>query len=212
MPLRWLLLVGGALALVSCKPIEDLVAPAVEQHLARSHEAMEGAISGLRNEVMSLKSENQKLTAKIASLEIDRSFLQAQIEAVFSSPAIVKEGGGYGVARTVLGVIPISIENIQPYLDGYRVTFHVGNTTSAALRGAEFEVKWGLPWDTKTATYKQISESQKAKKFSVTTTFPVGAYTAVDATLTPAKPEEVRTISILPILNQIAMRQPSSRQ
>ncbi|MGE4165056.1 MAG: hypothetical protein AB7E67_03615, partial [Xanthobacteraceae bacterium] len=168
---KWLWILIGAAALSACEPVDNLVAPAVDRHLARSQEKTEKSLSMLRQEISSLRKTYQELNTKIVTLEFHRTLLQSQIEGFQNSPATLNDEGKYGIARTTLGPTPISIENIQPYLDGYRVKFHVGNLTVASLNGAEFEVAWGLPWDIKTATYEQISASQKKKKFSVTTTF-----------------------------------------
>lgn len=192
--------------LSGCDQIDNYIASiSRKQHTADR----EASITKLQSQVNSQLEELTTLKGEVEDLKFKASMHDVQLETVDVSEAVVSEGGGYGIAKTKQGIFLITIEKLEPYLDGYKATLHVGNTSTLTMLGGEFEVKWGLPWDSPNKKPKEIWASRKSKKFSFTHTFSPGAYTAIDVALTPARPEEVKTLNVAPLWNRISMRLPA---
>jgi hypothetical protein len=131
--------------------------------------------------------------------------LQLRVSQLESGDATVStEEQVYGIAKTNFGTFTVTAKSVTPYLDGFKVKLSFGNLTSATFNGAKINVSWGPPYDEKNA--ETYVSSQKNKEFSVTTRFPSGAFSDVEVVLTPAKPEEVKSLSVGIQLDQLAMR------
>jgi hypothetical protein len=65
----------------------------------------------------------------------------------------------------------VSIENAQPYLDGLRVTFKIGNPQFATYDGFDMEISW--------------SKGRKTEKFVAT--LRLGTWTSMQVTLAPTE-------------------------
>lgn len=193
--LIFLILTGAS----GCDQIDKYLSQRVEQEALRNVAASNEEIDQLKSEIRSIRSE-------LTSLKTESAIMQVNIDSLATSAASVSEGGGYGIARTQHGPIAISLDGIDPYLDGYRVTLSFGNPTTATFNGADVEVEWGLPWNTKGRTYDQIRTSRKKKRFSTLKHFQPGSYTLVEVSLTPATPEEVKRLSVGIDFNQISLR------
>lgn len=201
-----------------CDQIDQIVKPSVERHLSKAaadiqkdNALREKTTSEIRGEIASLKEENKELREKIASLEISNYVNENLLSTIDQRPASVSDGDGYGIGRTPHGPVAIVIDKVQPYLDGYKVTLRIGNMAAASMNGGEFEVEWGLRYGTKNVTASQVYASKKKKTFSSTSQFPSGAYTLVDVILTPATPDEVKTLSVSTKWNIISLRMPPTR-
>ncbi len=111
----------------------------------------------------------------------------------------------YARVRAPSGALLIRLEKMEPYLDGFVVTFMVGNPTTATFAGAEGEVSWGQQID-----WKDLKTLQsQSMKFKVQDRFPPGVWTPLKINIAPAKPEFARRITITPTFDIIAMRDAS---
>jgi hypothetical protein len=88
----------------------------------------------------------------------------------------------------------------------------IGNPTTINFSGSEIEVEWGLPWVGSNHSFAEIQQSQKTKKFTFAKPFSSGAYTHVEVALTPAKPEEVKSIEVGIQWNRLSLRKPNPQQ
>lgn len=148
-----------------------------------------------------------ELTDEFQTLRRDFFRLQFRVSALESQDASVStEEQGYGIAKTNFGAFTVSTRAVTPYLDGFKVKLRIGNLTSAAFSGAKISVTWGPPFDEKNP--EEYSKNRKTKEFSVTTRFPAGSFTDLEVALTPAKPGEVKTLSVGIQLDQLSLRVP----
>lgn len=217
-PVRISFLLLLAIALAGCDQIDQIVKPIVDRHLSKAASDLQNEIATrekltfeTRKEIADLREENKELRQKVASLEFSNYLNDARLSSIDQSPATITDGDGYGIGRTPQGPVAIVMDKIQPYLDGYKVTLRVGNMAAASMNGGEFEVEWGLQYGAKNATPSQVHASKKTKTFSSTSQFPSGAYTLVDVTLTPATPDEVKTLNVSTKWNIISLRMPPAR-
>jgi hypothetical protein len=198
------------LGLCACDPIESLVERAaekkVEEHLAKQT----ARISILNDEIRSLHESLNKTNEKVSTLELQHSFMDYRIDAAYEAAASVSEGG-YSLGRNSFGPFLVTIERIVPHLDGYKVTLNIGNPTMILFSGAEFEVGWGLQYGTPGKTYAEVGASKKKKKFSSANDFAAGSYSRMEIVLTPAKPEEVKTLEVSVKWDRLSMRKPPAQ-
>jgi hypothetical protein len=159
-------------------------------------------IHALRERIDAAGKSNETLEQKGGELEAQATF--AAMEASERKTASFDSQGdkAYGAVETNLGMILFVLEKLEPYLDGYTVTFRVGNPTAATLNGFDAKLSWGPKFDGKDkATWKKQSKDVK-----VTTSIPPGSWWFVTVNIGPASPQQARTIEITPRFNNVAMR------
>lgn len=146
------------------------------------------------------------ISEKIDKLNNQVLFLRFRLDALESGEAsISSEDKWYGIANTKFGAFTVSVLSVVPYLDGFKVKLQFGNLTSAHFHGAKITVDWGLPlFDENGPTGN--TERHKKKEFTVLNQFSPGSFTNTEVILTPAKPEEVKKLSVGIDLNQLSMR------
>ena len=207
--MRWWIFVV-AILVGGCDQIDAYIVKTASKDTSQRDAALEAKIASLDRNLNQKEAEITELKSEIASLKISTEIQDSIIANINQSSATIADGGGYGIARTNLGVFTVSMEKIEPYLDGYRATLSIGNPSGLRLHGGEFQVEWGLPWGTKNKTPAEIYASKRSNKFSIVKDFLPWAYTNIEVALTPAKPEEVKRLTVGVAWNQISLRKPSN--
>lgn len=150
-------------------------------------------------------NSTSEIGEQIKNLRSELFGLELRLSALESGDASVStEEEGYDVAKTKFGPFTVSTRGAVPYLDGFKVKLRIGNLTNANFNGAKLNVAWGPPLTEKNA--EEWSMNQKRKKIDLTTRFLSGAFTDVEIVLTPAKAEEIKSITIGIELNQLSLR------
>lgn len=154
---------------------------------------------------ISCTDESKTINEKIKNLENDVDLLKLQMSIKEEGYAYVStEEIAYSTAKNNFGSFPIVAKKVEPYLDGYKIHLEVGNMTTASFNGAKVTVKWGPPYDSNKPN--EYERNQKKKDLDLTTTFLPGSYGGFDVVLSPAKPEEIKTIYVTINFNQLALR------
>lgn len=158
----------------------------------------------LTNEVRMLQQQVNDLSTRVTENRMQALKEQMRIPAdsVEFDP---RESGGYGQVISPVGVLLVKLQKVEPYLDGYAVTFNIGNPSGAKLIGVTGSVKWGeeIDWrDVK--SFDRVQE----KKFDLPIEFPSASWTAVKLNVGPAKPEQLRRIILAPVFNSLMLRAP----
>jgi hypothetical protein len=97
------------------------------------------------------------------------------------------------------GVFLVSLENIQPYANGYRVTFNLGNPMQVSFNGVEMKLRWG---PTRPENWKEWAEwSKKLQELtqSVPNTLRPGSWNPVTVVIAPATAEQIGVIEVTEI-------------
>lgn|SRR5574337_1848188 len=137
------------------------------------------------------------LAEKVRKLQDDFLDLESRVSALEGEKALVfTEGQGYGIAKTNFGAFTVSTKGVTPYLDGFKVKLEIGNPTSADFHGATISVSWG----------RRSKGGGNTKEFNVTNQFRSGSWTDIEVALTPAKPEEVKTLLVGIGLDRLVLR------
>lgn len=121
-----------------------------------------------------------------------------------SRPAAVSTtDDSYDIAKTKFGPFIVSSGGATQYLDGFKVKLKIGNLTNAMFQGAKLTVWWGQPdGDNPLESGQQI----KRKEIRLTEDLLPGQSTFTDVTLTPAEPDEIKTVFVWIELGRIGLR------
>jgi len=161
--------------------------------------------AGVQAPTAATAEQIDELRKSVARLEMDTFFLKSRIESLESGEATAStEEQGYDIARTKFGPFTVSTRGVTPYLDGFKVKLRVGNLTNADFNGAKLKLGWGPPYDGK--NYEEWQKAQKKKEMSATNRFASGSFTDVEVILMPAKPEEIKSITVGFELDQLQLR------
>lgn len=111
---------------------------------------------GQSSHVSELEKKTQILTMKIESLQKDNENLKKDIESLkndkraddivanFGKVAYLTPGAeGYSVIESDIVKLTVSLENIQPYANGSRVTIKFGNISNATINDLKGTIEWG---------------------------------------------------------------------
>jgi Protein of unknown function (DUF3251) len=99
---------------------------------------------------------------------------------------------GYSVIQTDLGRLTVSLENIQEYANGSRITLRLGNPLSASINGAKGTIEWGVV----DASGTPNNDNAKSKEFSFNQSLRSGAWTNVSIVLDGVPPSALGFVRI----------------
>lgn len=161
----------------------------------------------LRNEVKMLQTQVNDLSARVTEnrMQVVREQMRGPGESVEFDP---RETNGYSQVLSPVGTLLVKLQKVEPYLDGYTITFLVGNPSGARLSGVTGSVKWGeeIDWND-VKSFDRVQE----KKFDLPVEFQAGAWSAVKLNVGPAKPEQMRRLIFAPVFNSLVLRAPPAQ-
>jgi len=111
------------------------------------------------------------------------------------SVPITPQDKGYGLLKTPYGTLLVSTENVEPYLDGYKIHLQIGNPMSAHFNGFSL-ICSSFQTSNYFATVQTFTNA-------VTDQLTPGYWTPVDFILAPSDMDRVRNASVSVELNQI---------
>ena len=166
--------------------------------------ASASAAPDLSPQVEELRQTVNTLRARVTEhrLEALRTSMRVPGSAVTFDP---RDAAGYLNVASPVGVLLVKLEKVEPYLDGYNLTFLIGNPTAARLSGVSGVVKWGeeIDWNDP-KSFERVTE----KKFEMPIDFHSAAWTPIKISIGPAKPAQIRRIIFEPVFNSVYMRAP----
>lgn len=126
-----------------------------------------------------------------------------------------KIGGGFDVLETYSGsgLFYVSVNDVKPHMDGYKISFSIGNPLNVVFSNPKIILKWNMPYerlpykylDNKEARKKRKEEKKKNfKKWKdsfkklehvvLGSGFAAGSWTDIEVFLTPANEKEIESI------------------
>lgn len=148
---------------------------------------------------------------QIKKLEMEVEYLNKKVEflpirnASFTpntKEAVPVNGGGV--------TFFVSLEKIEPYLNGYQATFNIGNITAINFNEIEIKVSWNKAFP---KSFKEIDTWKKNEKVIteiINKDILPGAWTRVTVNLVPAKPDETGLISFAMTTNKFTLKKPAA--
>jgi hypothetical protein len=106
---------------------------------------------------------------------------------------------GFQNIYTDSGVLMVSLEDVKPYANGFKATFHFGNPQSIDFDNVELDLSWGpaRPADGfKTINILDCRKQFQKNKQKVGKRLRGGSWNPVDIIIAPATAEQVGTIEI----------------
>lgn len=142
---------------------------------------------------------NQKIIAdekRIDSIEkeigsLSNRVTELEYKYVYLDPSVK----GFERIDTSNGFFLISLIDVKPYLDGYKLILDIGNPTLADYKGFTLNVRWGR----KIKDFKNSEEWSKSlqrKEVSFTKNLNPASWTKVELILSPATPEQLGYIQL----------------
>lgn len=146
-----------------------------------------------------LRASEQRVTTKITALESELKTVRSRLYKLeakgsqFQSVEFDPSSKGFQRLDTDDGTFLISLQDIKPYANGFRVSMSVGNPLGADYSGFKVHAEWGTGID-------KIAENeewpQHKNDFDFTEVLRGGTWNKIVLPLAPAKPEEIEYISI----------------
>ncbi|SRR6266545_2552923 len=167
-------------------------------------------VAELDTSLASLQLQVKAAEDRIQSLQVDVWTLQAQAEPYKSATFDPGSPRGYGRIDTTGGTFLVSIQNVTPYLDGFRVSCNFGNPSSATFHGFKLKAKWGprSPLGQKDAkiTHVQWQAALREKELSLTETLQAASWNPLSFVLSPAKADEFGYLELSMETDNLSLR------
>jgi len=139
------------------------------------------SVEPLHKRINELENQLKELSALIGKQE---SALEGYLSSRENDQYAVidtTELNNFGLAKTEYGNFPISIEDVTPYLDGYKLTISVANPTTMRFTGMEVDIRWGE------GQKKEIRHPGEVRS---------GKWTTVPVVLAPVSADDLRKIFV----------------
>lgn len=168
--------------------------------------------ASLRAELQALATKTGAIEKQLAAIEADGKFTRDFAMRIGSDLAATIDPSeiAYATGRNKFGSFVVSPRSITPHLEGYKVVVDIGNLTGVTFHGAKLKMSWGpnlMDVMEKKITMEEFAAAKKqGKEISVTNVFRPGAYTTVEAFISPATAADVRHIEIGVEFNQLSLR------
>jgi hypothetical protein len=104
---------------------------------------LENDVLLLKTKVDVLERENTVHSGQITNLAAKAAQLEVQSHSYASAWFDPTLPGSYRRIDTSAGTFLVSVENVTPYLDGFRVECRIGNPAYATFNGFTLKASWG---------------------------------------------------------------------
>ena len=102
---------------------------------------------------------------------------------------------GFTAIHTSYGVFLVSVSDIKPYANGYKVVLNFGNPLNVDFDGAEIQVQWG-PKRKQGIKYSEYLQQLRTSKQSVLKRLRGGSWNPVEVVLAPASQTDIERIVV----------------
>jgi hypothetical protein len=175
-------------------------------------------------EIEQLKKTVAEQRAAQTSQASDIGFLKLQLEWLQSKTIFVDVSTqSYQCIDTNTGKFLIACDNVQPYADGQKLTFRVGNPNFVTFTGFRFKVKWGAKappypqnappaavtaWQ---ASYTDWQKSLHEKDIDSAIELKPGVWNVAEIVLSPAKVEELGYLELSMTTDKVLLYRDKTR-
>jgi len=155
-------------------------------------------------QLLDVQRDVKQLQESLIEAETKIYMLQSEKEALTSATFDVSGERSYQKVEANVGTFLVVLEDIQPYLDGQRITLLIGNMNYATFDGVTLKVSWGLrsplhrkskspePWK----AWKEYRDSKQSKEVKLTDKLRPGAWNKVRFNIAPAKAGEFGELDV----------------
>ncbi|WP_157658578.1 DUF3251 domain-containing protein [Burkholderia ubonensis] len=165
-------------------------------------EALKQQIATLSQQLQQAQQSQVALAGRVSMIEFWRT-----VEAS-NSAELDPTSKSYGVAKTNLGNLLISVDNISPYADGYKVRLMVGNPNMVTFVGAKLRVQWTEKprWDEKSFDSAKWNASIQQKDVDIVNNLLPGTWNPIEVVVSPATAAQTGYLAVSATLDKLSMR------
>ncbi|HLX84401.1 MAG TPA: DUF3251 domain-containing protein [Terriglobales bacterium] len=166
---------------------------------------------GRERDIADLRQQVATLKDKVTSLESTLSLCLALLKDKqdrSDSVTLDMNDHAYGRLDMDNGFLLVSVQEVTPYLDGYKVGLSIGNPLSASFAGFTAKVKWGKKYDYTKYTSESFDEWQKGiqeKEVSFSNILQSGSWNKVELVLTPATAPQLGYVTLSITTNTVRL-------
>lgn len=124
-------------------------------------------------------------------IDLRISLLELQLNP-YKTAYLTPGTDNYDIIDAGIGRLTISLDNVQPFANGSKVTLKIGNPTSATIDGVEADLEWG----TVDKTGIPVNDTAKVKHVTFNEVLRAGAWTNVSCVLENTLPTELGFIRV----------------
>ena len=162
---------------------------------AQRNEARSGlaGVPEIERRVSELEHKVSELEQKVNDHKIDIDFAESRIQALEDpdrSITLDATHTAFQKVETNNGWFLVSVQNVQPYANGQKLSLQIGNPLSATFVGCKLLVTWGRQFK-KGDKYKDWESGLHKEEFTLVNTLQAGHWNSVSITLAPCMPEEL---------------------
>jgi len=159
-------------------------------------------MTSVEQQINSLQTEINQLRSKIFVIELTRD--------VYNKIQLDTSSKGFQRIDTSCGSFMVSLIDVKPYSNGYKLILNIGNPYSARFSGLKLKAKWGSPFNFKDAggdfsTYEKWQKSLQEKETLFVIDIMPSTWNRVELILAPAKTEELGYIELSMSVDKIAL-------
>lgn len=186
--------------------------PTASQNTAKQKIAHEPIDPKVQQEIDDTNNKLSALEKKLDSIESTLSFYKYLIdEKQTRYDTIQLDPSSHSFQRldTDTSSFLISVEDVSPYLNGYRLKLSVGNPSNATFSGVKIKIKWGRSYDMNnftSSTYKQWLASIQDKEVPLDNPLLPGTWNSVNLDLVPAAANELGYLEISMTSTTLSLR------
>jgi hypothetical protein len=162
----------------------------------------EQKIGALENQVNAIQKELKDMRLQLLRLSVKGD--------MYKSISIDTSDKGFQRLDTSLGSFLVSVNDVKPYSNGYKLVLNVGNPYSASFKGITIKAKWGPAFDSKVSEsdekyYENWQKSFREKEETMTDELKPGTWNVLTLILSPAKAEDLGLIELSMSVSQTSL-------
>lgn len=150
----------------------------------QDHEGDKSMIKAMKKDISDLQAMQKDISdldSRVAMLEITKS--------PYNTVLLDPSEKGYQRLDSNCGFILVSVREVKPYLDGCKITFHIGNPSSVLYSGFRLKIRWGKRRE-KGGNIGNWAKQLQEKEQKFTEELKPGWWNKVVVTVSPAKPDQ----------------------
>ena len=166
----------------------------------------------LEQQINELNKRIDSLNSEIKLLEFEQFLLKRSFNA-FKNVVLNLSAKGYQRVNTDNGYFLLIVEDVMPYLDGYKLILAIGNPSSATYKGFKLKVKWGRKFDVNmVGKFEEWKKSLQEKEESFTEQLRPASWNEIELIITPATPEQLKYVELSMETDVISLKEPLHTQ
>jgi hypothetical protein len=166
-------------------------------------------LTGVEQEISGMKEVNSGMQEQLIDIE-GRVFTLELSKDTYKTIPIDLSSKGYLRLDTTSGFFMISVRDVKPFLNGFKVRLSIGNPTTVTYLGFVLNAKWGRSFDfkemkTDRSAYSNWQKSLQQKEIKFTDQLKPATWNNVDLIIIPAKQDELGHFELSMETDQISL-------